>query len=157
MRKDSNRRNPITAGLTLVLLALLAVAGWQLRQAPAVAPVAGGAPRALAPLGAPAAPGGPVADAPVTVAGANGVVIGSAVQHDVSPPLRDIKVIPPAQVAGLREMPEPRGEEQGAAPGPPVVDPVVQRSFSAVGALTMPAPSLNFDGVNNIDGVYPPD
>ena len=39
-------------------------------------------------------------------------------------------------------------------------DSVAQRSFGANGVtapLAAPAPIVNFDGVGNIDGVYPPD
>ena len=41
-----------------------------------------------------------------------------------------------------------------------MLDTVVQRSFGANGVtapLAAPRPSVNFDGVGNIDGVYPPD
>ena len=45
--------------------------------------------------------------------------------------------------------------------GPPVDDPVVQRSFGQNGNAPvgpgMPAPVKNFAGMSNLDGVYPPD
>jgi hypothetical protein len=97
----------------------------------------------------------------------NGIVVGTAVQQDVSPALRDIPVPPVVMVPDglVREMGEP-GEtaESGVGPvveRPQTTDPVVQSQFDAaresVIAPAAPSPSVNFNGLGNIDGVYPPD
>jgi hypothetical protein len=149
----------VRAGVALALLLLVALVGAQLSHAPA-APAWGSArPAGLA--GGPAAPGGAgdVAEAPVTF-GDNGFVFGRSVQNDVSPPLRSIKPAPVQPATTIREMPEPAGEDLSeAAQRPFVTDPVVQRAFGSdvFAPLAMPAPIQTFDGVNNIDGVYPPD
>ncbi len=94
------------------------------------------------------------------------LVVGEPVVPDVSPPLRDIPV--PAAVvvpdSAVREMGEPGETEEGVGPSevrPQGIDPVVQTQFGsterAVGSLAAPSPSVNFDGLTNIDGVYPPD
>ena len=55
-------------------------------------------------------------------------------------------------------MPEPLGEGTEGSPRPPVSDPVAQRYFRPGNAVSaMPSASVNFDGVGNVDGVYPPD
>jgi hypothetical protein len=146
------------AGVVLALLLLVALVGAQLSHAPA-APAWGSArPAGLA--GGPAAPGaaGDVAEAPVTF-GDNGFVFGRSVKNDVSPPLRSIKPAPVQPATTIREMPEPAGEDLSeAAQRPFVTDPVVQRVFGPdVFAPAAFSTGVNFDGVNNIDGVYPPD
>src|ERR1700693_5206107 len=83
--------------------------------------------------------------------------VGSAVHHDLSPRLRDIPPIPPRPWTTIREMPEPLGEGIEGPPRPPVSDPVAQRDFTPGRAVSaMPSASVNFDGVGNLDGVYPP-
>ncbi len=96
---------------------------------------------------------------------ATGVIVGTDMTHDVSQPLRDVTPPPDRPVTSIREMGEPgqTREEEGRVirPGPPVEDPVVQRSFGGAPnsptSLGMPTPLNSFEGVNNIDGVYPPD
>jgi hypothetical protein len=76
------------------------------------------------------------------------------VKFDISPPLRNIKPLPPKK-GKLREnedrdiMPHP-----GVPLGPVVPDPVVQR---VLGKLEIPGPLISFDGNGNIAGVSPPD
>ena len=96
-------------------------------------------------------------DAPL----ASGVYRGLVpVAHfDVSPPLRDMKPtgIPPlvlTRANGEIDDDPPSGLEWQFLPGPQLPDPIVQ---SAVGPLNIPAPSVSFDGQNNISGVNPPD
>ncbi|HEX7975404.1 MAG TPA: hypothetical protein VF498_13430, partial [Anaerolineales bacterium] len=86
-----------------------------------------------------------------------GIIVGRAAQQDISQPLREIKPILEAPPAQIREMPEPAGgESEGAQPARPFVpDPVLQNSFGSSAAA--PAPSINFEGVGNLDSVYPPD
>ena len=146
------------AGLAVALLLLVALLGAQISHAPA-APTWSGGLRPAGPAGGPAAPGAAdVAEAPVTF-GDNGFVFGRSVKNDVSPPLRSIKPAAVQPVTSIREMPEPAGEDLSTvAQRPPVTDPVVQRAFGPdLAPLAMPAPIRNFDGVGNIDGVYPPD
>ncbi len=72
-------------------------------------------------------------------------------RHDVSPALRDI---PPRQLAVEREPHEPlllRGPRQQRVRQP---DPALQTSAPSA---FVPSPFLNFEGVNNVDGVLPPD
>jgi hypothetical protein len=123
----------------------------------------------LAPrLSAPAGVGNntETADADASIPPDEQPIVGKAVQFDVSKPLRDIPVPPVVMATTIREMTEPAdtGEEEDKAPAkplPPAEDPVVQRSFGASAnqpaAPNMSAPLVNFEGVNNIDGVYPPD
>src|SRR5438046_684465 len=80
--------------------------------------------------------------------------VGQAMKNDVSPPLRSIRPIAAKPWTKVRELPEPREGKASTRPQVPVKDPVVQRTF---GALTMPAPIRNFNGLPNVDGVYPPD
>ncbi len=112
-------------------------------------------PQMSAPLGA-GLQGGPLQADPAPHQGSGPVTVPE-VKHDTSPPLRDIQPIPPVPHTGIREMPEPQ-EPHTIATRPPVQDPVVQRNGGGLlPSVLAPAPSNNFDGVNNIDGVYPPD
>ena len=82
-----------------------------------------------------------------------------AVQQDLSPALRDVVPIPP--VPDPRARPEKRrrllprgGRRSSFTRAPLLADTVVQ---DAPGAFSMPAPGTTFDGVDNVDGVLPPD
>src|SRR5262249_37430647 len=95
---------------------------------------------------------------PVGTLRAQPAAVGRDIRHDLSRPLREIRPIPPEPWTTIREMPEPRGEAIEGTPRPPVTDPVAQRYFTPGSAPTaIPSPSVNFDGVGNINGVYPPD
>ncbi|PYT08355.1 MAG: hypothetical protein DMF49_05520 [Acidobacteria bacterium] len=89
----------------------------------------------------------------------NAVIIGRSVKSDVSPPLRSIPPLPPKPWTTVREMHEPSETEGWNGPQQPFVrDGALQDSFgpsATTGSLS--APIQNFAGVNNIDGVYPPD
>jgi hypothetical protein len=93
----------------------------------------------------------------------NGVISGQALKQDVSPALRDIPPAPISPPTTIREMGEPGEMEQTVeiSPRPQVQDPVLQNGFGSnppgLAAPLAPAPLLNFDGVSNVDGVYPPD
>jgi hypothetical protein len=150
---NNKRRASMRAVILLLLFAVMASIGWQVRDqrssqaTPAMRPmgVSGGV----------TASGGSVVEAPVVNAG-NGTLVGHSVKNDVSPALRDIKPIPAQPWTTVREMTEPRGENSGQADSaPPVNDSVVQKSFGP--SMLMPAPITNFAGVGNVDGVYPPD
>lgn len=73
-----------------------------------------------------------------------------AEKADVSPALRSI-VPQPARPGIQKEPPYMHRLPGGLGTD---VDPVVQRE---VGPNAMPAPIQNFEGVNNLNGVYPPD
>src|SRR5207253_9140632 len=88
---------------------------------------------------------------------------GYATNH-MTPPLRDIKPIPPEKKGGKSEANEQANEN------PPVPvgghkdqpDPVVQRAIHPFGALVanMPAPLITWDGIdsaNGCGGCTPPD
>jgi Fibronectin type III domain len=73
-------------------------------------------------------------------------------KHDASPELRHLPVIPPR--AGERRSPHPPLRIRPAArPAADAGDPVAQTSPG----LVAPATIVNFDGINNVDGVLPPD
>ncbi|CAG0937081.1 Xanthomonalisin [Thermoflexales bacterium] len=109
--------------------------------------------------------GTPVVD-PVEIDVPGELVVGDPVVPDVSPPLRDIPVpqiraVPDSEV---REMGVPGETESGVGPADDRaqgVDPVVQSEFGSAerdsARIEAPSPSVNFDGLTNIDGVYPPD
>jgi hypothetical protein len=151
--KLSRKRGYLQAAILVLLLALVAQMGGQVRNQAATS-------NGLRPAGVTGGPAsgvvGNITEAPVTVL-PDGTILGRSVKNDVSPPLRDIKPLPAAPWTTVREMPEPKGEgsEDGVV-APPVSDPVVQRSFGFA-PLAMPTPITNFAGVGNIDGVYPPD
>ena len=79
--------------------------------------------------------------------------VSTAVQFDVSPPLRSIKPVPivPGQDRDEFEN-RPTGLEGPL--GPQDFDPLVQ---SQVGSGEIPAPIVSFNGPSNISGVQPPD
>jgi hypothetical protein len=74
------------------------------------------------------------------------------VKFDISPPLRDMKVLP------WKECTKRANEEEGPIPlgpvGPVVGDPVVQRVLGKIG---IPGPIITFDGNSNLCGCSPPD
>lgn len=84
-------------------------------------------------------------------------VVAQDVQHDTSPPLAAIKPIAPVEDSTAIEIPGfLRQALNGKEPARPVSqgDPIVQ---SRPGEIAMPSPLNNFEGVNNINGVLPPD
>lgn len=88
------------------------------------------------------------------------VTVTEAVAHDTSPPLRDMPSV--AEPGGPEGMPSqvPSPEKYGPQSTPPAV-PEGQPAPSGVTALAelppMPPTSVNFYGVQNPDGYYPPD
>lgn len=82
-------------------------------------------------------------------------VVGYAIKSDLSPALRDLEPVLPEEGQTIREIPL-RPLPQSRPPGAPTGerDPVVQ---SWPGAPNMPSPLKNWEGVNNRNGVYPPD
>ena len=84
-------------------------------------------------------------------------VVIQSIKNDTSPELRSIAPVLPEASAAIKEIPLMplfgRIQKQDAIEVQDV-DPVVQ---SWDGAADMPAPVLNFKGVNNVNGVLPPD
>lgn len=86
-----------------------------------------------------------------------GPAVSFSEQNDVSPPLYTIEPILQPKTGKIREI--PLGSivpflPEGRAPESDRPDPVVQRFM---GGILMPAAAQNFEGVNNVNGVYPPD
>jgi hypothetical protein len=94
--------------------------------------------------------------------GSSAVVVGQATRVAVSPALREIPVQPrlkslsPAEPREmpLRRIPRPEAAAVRRTPAMNRRDPVVQ---NAPAPRAMPAPLITFEGVDNIDGVLPPD
>lgn len=90
-----------------------------------------------------------------------GPVVVTSEQNDVSEKLALIPVIPPKQsrpdpdLNELRPLPKRGGGGPRNVPPANFVDPVLQDSLTPV--LNIPSPLQNFDGVNNVNGVLPPD
>jgi hypothetical protein len=156
----SRKRWQVATGIFLIVI--LAVAGWAIRMAPN-APLsagAGTAPGALAPAGRPAADKGgpPVTDGSTTPAG-TGIEVGTSVQNDVSPPLRDLKPIPPYIGAVEMEHENPPIPLTGHKDEP---DGALQNTFGPVGSIApeMPSPLTSWEGINQAGGCggcAPPD
>jgi len=94
---------------------------------------------------------------------AEGAIEGAASRMDVSQPLREIPIPEVLPATTIREVGEP-GEMERIRPftdQTPVEDPVLQSSFDGSLASQVqplaPSPITNFEGVNNINSVYPPD
>jgi len=82
-------------------------------------------------------------------------IVGHPVKADVSPALRDVQPVPPDGGQIVREIPMfslPGGAKTPMAPAES--DPVLQ---SQAGQPNMPSPLQSFEGVSNVNGVYPPD
>jgi hypothetical protein len=152
-------RKPIVLSIVVVSLVALAAVAIVALQPAAPAPLT---PRISGPqpVGAVGTPVVVTADTGDVVDG--NVIVGAAVKQDVSPALRDIPIPPVVQVpdSQVREMGEPgeTGEKEGVGPEierAQTQDSVVQTAVgNAPQALTA---GVNFDGVTNLDGVYPPD
>jgi hypothetical protein len=82
-------------------------------------------------------------------------VIGYSLKNDISPPLTQIKPIPPAYSPDIREIPmKPIPRPLPQTPETPSIDPVLQDWH---GETEMPATIQNFEGIGNVNGVLPPD
>ncbi len=86
---------------------------------------------------------------------------GFAVKHDISPALRDIPVPPDSPPTTVQEMKEPVENEsmgQDAAVRPQISDPVLQNNSIRLPSQTNAlVTGTNFEGISNLDSVYPPD
>lgn len=146
-----NRSHIVRLAVALLMLAVLAQVGVWVGSpsAPAVANPIDDTPMMASLSGAASNQSkGQAQDAPL-------FETGTDVMHDVSPPLRDIPAVPYEKPTKISEMVEPGEEAPNGKPLPPISDPVVQNRFGA--QLDAPSPLQNFDGINNRNGVYPPD
>lgn len=159
-----NRRRWAGFAIIVVFTAGIALIYWSGIQAPASPTVNNRQePRFAAPQGVDASrQGSSPTDLPQGAAGTN-VHGGYSIKNDVSPALRNIPVLQENPATTLREMPEPVEDENArrvAEARPQIQDPVLQSSFLGganapqINALTT---GVNFAGINNIAGVYPPD
>jgi hypothetical protein len=91
----------------------------------------------------------------------SGPVIITSVQNDTSAPLEAIPVIEPTKSKPDPDLnkPHPLPNRGGPALKPPgrFTDPLLMESFGLAATLNIPAPVQNFDGLNNVNGVVPPD
>ncbi len=87
--------------------------------------------------------------------GSFGPIVVDSVQSDLSPALRSIEPSPP-KGAGIREIPlgPLPNRDKTFTNAPAALDLELQQ---APGGSLMPSPIVNFEGVNNINAVYPPD
>jgi hypothetical protein len=92
----------------------------------------------------------------------SGPVVITASQNDTSARLESIPVIPPKQsrpdpdLNVLRTLGNRIGGPKKTPPGQ-FRDPVLQESTGNVPTLNIPSPLQSFEGVNNVNGVLPPD
>ncbi len=92
-------------------------------------------------------------------------IVGRSAKNSVSPPLRDIKPLPPTQQHPIHELEEehlPLSALAGGRGREREHDPVVQNWFSplgsgSLGALAIPSPRSSWEGVNAIWRSSPPD
>jgi hypothetical protein len=82
--------------------------------------------------------------------------VGTAVQFDVSPPLRELALREPAERTGVENerFDDPPSGLEGPL-GPQDIDPIVQREVG--GGREIAAAGVNFDGMSQSSGPYPPD
>jgi hypothetical protein len=143
----------VRLGAALVLLAAAILSLFVTRAGPSAPTAAnlGDTPMMAAPAGM------PPASAEDDAADPEALRAGQSLFNDTSPALRDIKPIPAEAWTTPRQMPEvdPLGTDKLQRE---VKDSVLQSTFGALdGPMAMPAPSRNFAGLTNVNGVYPPD
>ncbi len=160
--------------ILVICLTIILAAAWITGTRPGSKPIGQGEPVDPPPISAPMMSGpiqaGSEAEEPAgqsltpeAQSSEGGVITGFSAKHDTSPPLRSIKPLPPIPWTVVRPMGEGEEVEELAKrePRPQIQDPVLQSEFSPgrPGAPSAPMPSTlqNFEGINNLDGVYPPD
>ncbi len=86
------------------------------------------------------------------------VVVGHSIRNDTSPPLSAIRPAPLPQKLEPREIPRqplPKAGRSKGSPEPAPGEVVDRNDWKAV--ATLPSPVMNFEGINNVNGVLPPD
>lgn len=168
MKFAQNQVEKLTMRTKVFVIAVLLIALAVVALAPTRSPNVPLAPRQLAPNAIQGFQPTPVTgdepqEPPVQI-DPNTPIVGVATVFDVSPALRDMEPLPFVPPTGEREMGEPGETEEGFAKDaerPQVEDPVRQSTLGLPTdrntAPEAPAPSVNFDGVGNLDSVYPPD
>lgn len=90
-----------------------------------------------------------------------GPVVIPSMQNDTSAPLESIPVIPPVRERPDPDLniPHPLPNRGGPALRPPgkFTDPLLMENATFAATLSMAAPVQSFDGLNNVNGVLPPD
>ncbi len=156
----SGKRWQVATGILLIVI--MAVAGWAIRMTPnaSLSAEAGVRPGALAPAGMPAGDkGNPSVNDTSTTSAGNGIEVGTSVKNDVSPPLRDMKPLPPYVGAVQTEHENPPIPLVGHKDAP---DGAAQTTFGALGQIAplMPSPLTSWNGINQAGGCggcAPPD
>jgi hypothetical protein len=90
-----------------------------------------------------------------------GPVVIAADQNDTSAPLEAIPIIPPVRARPDPDLniPHPLPNRGGPAmkPAGNFIDPLFLENSALAATLSMAAPVQNFDGLNNVNAVLPPD
>jgi hypothetical protein len=107
---------------------------------------------ALAVVGQPSSVSGGAA-AQAGAAGSAPVVLTDS-RHDASPPLRAMPLLPAEPIMGQAIAPGPLPGRPGLSPEAHEQDPLLQ---ALPGLAALPSPRLNFNGLDNGDGLLPPD
>jgi hypothetical protein len=85
-------------------------------------------------------------------------IVRDDLRHDTSPALQAIEPMAPLSLSlrqlPLQRLPKATGGRPSGVPPPTGDAPLVQ---NWPGSVNMPAPAANFEGVNNINSVLPPD
>ncbi|MGI8586951.1 MAG: hypothetical protein ACR2M0_04585 [Chloroflexia bacterium] len=163
MFRKINRRGLLQVA-TMLLVALMALAGWQAatRSTPSASQAAHIAPSANSAVGAQSNASSAGASVPA-VGNTNGpVVVGQSTKNDISPPLRDMKPLPPAAKADKPS--QDTGEQIPLTGHKDVKDQVEQTSLHPAGAASIspniPSPLTTFAGIQSTggcNGCAPPD
>ena len=90
---------------------------------------------------------------PAVAAAPTGPVVIQALKNDTSPPLRTMHASPVAPSGKGNQSHRPLHPGQSS----PIFPTATKSIQTTVGATSMPSTTTNFEGVNNIDGVLPPD
>ena len=145
----------------IVLAVLLALSMVRLNPAPQTNTPQALNPQPNRPLGGPESASSGPAVTPEPPGSA--VVTGQASHQDVSPPLRDIPIQPVTPLTTPAESGRPEGEggNNDAIPRPvrpQISDPLRQTGFGLAGDQPQAlVPLLDFPGLGNLSGYYPPD
>ncbi|MBF6613661.1 MAG: hypothetical protein IVW55_11095 [Chloroflexi bacterium] len=137
---SKKERSSLSIGILVLLLLLVASAGWLVARQTSV-PVAQGS---LRPAGAPASNGVSTSADPVSAG--SSIMVGRSYANDISRPLREITPVVPKE-----------GEREEENENPPIripgfkdeTDSVVQRTFGSLnGVTTIPAPNGTYEGID---------
>ena len=80
--------------------------------------------------------------------------VGRSMKNDTSRPLREVRPVPPRR-GRIREMPKPLKPQPETTTT--FVEDLAAQGDVSVGALSLSAPTVTFEGIPNVSGVLPPD